>query len=83
VGSRAHGAVARETNRRSLVLLKNERNVLPMTKRAKRIHVAGPAADDLGVQCGGWTVTWQGVTGRVMSGGTTILAGMPRAAETA
>jgi beta-glucosidase len=80
VGSAAHREVARETVRRSLVLLKNERAVLPLAKTAKRIHVAGAAADDLGVQCGGWTITWQGVTGTVTKGGTTILAGIRRAA---
>ena len=79
VGSAAHREVARETVRHSLVLLKNDRPVLPLSKTAKRIHVAGAAADDLGVQCGGWTITWQGVTGTVMRGGTTILAGIRRA----
>ncbi len=80
VGSAAHREVARETVRRSVVLLKNDRPVLPLSKTAKRIHVAGAAADDLGVQCGGWTITWQGVTGTVMRGGTTILEGIRRAA---
>ena len=54
--------------------------VLPLSKTAKRIHVAGAAADDLGMQCGGWTINWQGVTGTVMRGGTTILEGIRRAA---
>jgi beta-glucosidase len=34
----------------------------------------GRGADDLGMQCGGWTITWQGKTGNVTTGGTTILA---------
>jgi beta-glucosidase len=42
--------------------------------------VAGKAADDLGIQCGGWTITWQGKTGAVTSGGTTILAGIRKTA---
>jgi beta-glucosidase len=41
----------------------------------KRIHVAGKNADDLGNQCGGWTITWQGGSGAVTTG-TTILQGM-------
>jgi beta-glucosidase len=38
------------------------------------IHVSGKSADDLGNQCGGWTITWQGQSGNVTPGGTTILA---------
>lgn len=42
--------------------------------------MAGKAADDLGMQCGGWTISWQGKTGAVTSGGTTILSGIRLAA---
>ena len=72
-GSAEHRAVARESVRASLVLLKNERKTLPISKRAGRIHVAGKNADDLGNQCGGWTISWQGNSGNVTTGGTTIL----------
>jgi beta-glucosidase len=72
-GSAAHRAVARECVRRSLVLLKNERRTLPLSKTASRIHVAGRCADDIGNQCGGWTIDWQGKSGNVTTGGTTIL----------
>ncbi|HTQ56183.1 MAG TPA: glycoside hydrolase family 3 N-terminal domain-containing protein [Bryobacteraceae bacterium] len=78
-GSPAHRAVARDAVRQSLVLLKNESGVLPLAKTAKRIHVAGKSADDLGNQCGGWTITWQGQSGAVTPGGTTILAAMKKA----
>ena len=60
--------------RESLVLLKNEPQTLPLAKTAARIHVAGKSADDLGNQCGGWTIDWQGKSGDVTPGGTTILA---------
>jgi beta-glucosidase len=80
VGSPAHRKVARQCVRESLVLLKNSNHALPLSKKAKRIVVVGKAADDLGTQCGGWTITWQGKTGQVMSGGTTILTGLRRAA---
>jgi beta-glucosidase len=40
----------------------------------RRIHVAGKNADDLGNQCGGWTITWQGGSGAITTG-TTILQG--------
>src|SRR6185369_16770612 len=72
-GSAAHRRVARECVRASLVLLKNERRVLPASKRLKRIHVAGKNADDIGNQCGGWTISWQGKSGDNTTGGTTIL----------
>lgn len=74
IGSKAHREVAREAVQQSLVLLKNENNVLPLSKNVKRIHVAGKGADDIGIQCGGWTIDWQGKKGNVISGGTTILS---------
>jgi beta-glucosidase len=74
IGSPEHRAVARECVRESLVLLKNEKQVLPLSKKIKHLVVAGAAADDLGMQCGGWTIDWQGDRGNVTHGGTTILA---------
>ncbi len=73
-GSLEHRQVARQAVRESLVLLKNERRTLPISKQAARIHVGGKSADDLGNQCGGWTITWQGRSGDVTPGGTTILS---------
>ena len=73
-GSPEHRQVARQAVRESLVLLKNDRKTLPVSKNAARIHVAGKSADDLGNQCGGWTISWQGTSGDVTPGGTTILA---------
>jgi beta-glucosidase len=72
-GSPAHRAVARECVRQSMVLLKNEKRTLPVSKHVKRIHVAGKSADDIGNQCGGWTISWQGKSGDNTTGGTTIL----------
>ena len=80
-GSAAHRDVARRAVRESVVVLKNERRVLPLAKSAKRIHVAGKSMHDLGNQCGGWTVTWQGKSGAVTTG-TTVLAAIRRAAAT-
>jgi len=73
-GSPEHREVAREAVRESLVLLKNARKVLPISKLVTRVHVAGKSADDLGNQCGGWTIDWQGRSGNVTPGGTTILS---------
>lgn len=72
-GSLEHREVAREAVRKSLVLLKNENNALPIHKRIARIHVSGKSADDIGNQCGGWTIQWQGLSGNVTTGGTTVL----------
>jgi beta-glucosidase len=78
-GSPAHRQVARQCVRESLVLLKNEKKILPLPKTAKRIHVAGKNADDIGNQCGGWTIDWQGKSGPIMPGGTTVLAAIRNA----
>ena len=59
LGSPAHRAVARQAVRESLVLLKNDRRLLPLTPRA-RVLVAGDGADNVQKQCGGWTIDWQG-----------------------
>jgi len=78
-GSKEHRAVARQCVRESLVLLKNDHNALPLAKTAARIHVAGKSAGDMGNQCGGWTITWQGKSGAVVEG-TTILAAIRKGA---
>lgn len=77
IGCAAHRMVAREAVRKSLVLLKNEDNLLPLAKTA-RIYIDGSNADDIGNQCGGWTITWQGASGRITNG-TTIRAGIESA----
>ena len=79
IGSPEHRTVARECVRKSLVLLKNEKHILPLSKNIKRLAVVGVAANDLGMQCGGWTVDWQGGRGNVTRGGTTILAAIRQA----
>ncbi|CAN1298485.1 Beta-glucosidase BoGH3B [Linum perenne] len=77
LGSQAHRDLGREAVRKSLVLLKNGKNgtgpLLPLPKKASRILVAGTHADNLGYQCGGWTINWQGFSGNNDTTGTTIL----------
>ncbi|XP_044461925.1 lysosomal beta glucosidase-like isoform X3 [Mangifera indica] len=74
----AHRELAREAVRKSLVLLKNGKNesnpVLPLPKKASKILVAGSHADNLGYQCGGWTINWQGFSGNNLTRGITILS---------
>lgn len=59
LGSADHRALARQAVRESLVLLKNNGAVLPI-KAGSHVLVAGSSADDIGRQCGGWTLLWQG-----------------------
>jgi len=54
-------------------VLKNDKNVLPLAAGA-RVHLAGFRADDMGVQCGGWSVGWRGHRGAITPG-TTIRQG--------
>ncbi|KAL7137168.1 hypothetical protein ABFS83_10G074300 [Erythranthe nasuta] len=76
LGSKEHREIAREAVRKSLVLLKNgksaDKPVLPLPKKASKILVVGSHANNIGNQCGGWTIQWQGQTGNVTVG-TTIL----------
>ncbi|TXG67662.1 hypothetical protein EZV62_008937 [Acer yangbiense] len=66
LGSQEHRELAKEAVRKSLLLLKNckyaDKPLLPLPKKATKILVAGSRADNLGYQCGGWTITWQGAS---------------------
>src|SRR5205814_6543401 len=64
IGSAEHRAVARQAVQQSLVVLKNDKSVLPLRSGA-RVHLCGFRADDMGVQCGGWSVGWRGHRGAI------------------
>ncbi|XP_051134254.1 uncharacterized protein LOC127253631 [Andrographis paniculata] len=85
LGSQEHRELAREAVRKSLVLLKNgkvaNQPLLPLPKKAPKILVAGSHADNLGYQCGGWTIEWQGVHGNDLTVGTTILSGIKKTVD--
>jgi len=70
IGSAGHRALAREAARRSIVLLRDE-GALPIPAGAS-VLVGGAGADDIGLQCGGWTIEWQGARGAITPG-TTLL----------
>lgn len=82
-GGEEHRALAREAVSKSLVLLKNdkleEKTTMELLAESKNILVAGSKANDIGAQCGGWTISWQGSTGDITEG-TTILEGLQQAA---
>ena len=80
IGDSDHRELARRAVRRSLVLLKND-GVLPLRRDAK-VLVAGDGADNIGKQCGGWTLTWQGAgnDNADFPTGTSIFQGLAQAA---
>ena len=72
VGSKKHRDLARKSVRKSLVLLKNKGDILPLNKDSGKITLVGEHADNIGYQSGGWTIHWQGGSGDITPG-TTIL----------
>lgn len=59
LGAAEHRAVARQAVRESLVLLKNEHQILPLNPRLS-VLVTGDGANNMSEQNGGWTISWQG-----------------------
>jgi beta-glucosidase-like glycosyl hydrolase len=86
VGSQKYRDLAKTLVEESLVLLKNDHSILPI-KKGTKIFVTGPAANDVGVQCGGWTITWLGSSDADNNGqkwipeGKTILDGLNELAD--
>ncbi len=82
LGMKENIEIGREAVRKSLVLLKNN-NVLPLKKDAK-VFITGPGADNIGLQCGGWTRTWQGEADSGKNKwmrGSTIIDGFKKTAQ--
>jgi len=78
VGGAEHRAIAREAVQKSLVVLKND-NMLPLSKKDNYL-VCGSGANDIGKQCGGWTIEWQGSLGNITLG-TTLFEGISEQAS--
>ncbi|MCW8109136.1 putative glycoside hydrolase [Alteromonas ponticola] len=76
IGAQEHRQLAREAVRKSLVMLKNKNNILPLSADLQ-IGLTGDAAHNIGKQSGGWTITWQGTgnTNNDFPGGSSIYDG--------
>ncbi|HEX5056442.1 MAG TPA: glycoside hydrolase family 3 N-terminal domain-containing protein [Gammaproteobacteria bacterium] len=84
IGNAMHRALARQAVRETLVLLKNRNGILPLLP-GQTVLVAGAGADHLGMQAGGWSVTWQGIdnTNQDFPGATSIYKGIRDTVESA
>jgi beta-glucosidase len=80
MGSKEHREIAREAVRKSLILLKNQQNILPI-KPNQHVLVTGDGANDIAKQSGGWTITWQGteLDNSDFPGATSIYQGLKEA----
>lgn len=58
-GKPAYQALALDAAHEAMTLLKNETNILPLSKNTK-VLVAGPAAQSISALNGCWSYTWQG-----------------------
>ncbi len=79
-GSLEYRKIAEKLVEESLVLLKNDSDILPL-KEGTKVYILGPAADDASVQCGGWTIEWNGSSMKEIEGVTTIQDAFERYAE--
>jgi len=82
VGSQQHRDIAKQAVRESLVLLKNQNSILPLSKESQ-VVVVGSHANNIPFQCGGWTKKWQGAhrdlfnnAERPVDGATSIIDGI-------
>jgi beta-glucosidase len=84
IGAPEHRAVAREAVRKSVVLLKNDKCLLPLSPKT-HVLVAGDGANDIGKQAGGWSISWQGSgnTNADFPGATSIFDGIRSAVAAA
>ncbi|MEY4590239.1 MAG: hypothetical protein RL497_2315 [Pseudomonadota bacterium] len=73
----SHHALARQAVRESLVLLKNNQQLLPLNPK-QTILITGTGADNIPQACGGWTISWQGtgLDNNDFPNGTSIASGL-------
>jgi len=79
--TKAARKIAQNLAEKSLVLLKNESTILPF-KKGTTIFVTGAGATNIGLQCGGWTIDWNGLMDdkEKITPGITILEGLQNVA---
>ena len=70
VGSAADRAIASQAVSESATLLKTSSGALPIAASGQKVLLSGPGADDIGIQSGGWTISWQGSAGDITTGTT-------------
>lgn len=70
-GSAEYRAVAEKLVEESLVLIKNEEDLLPL-KEGMKVYVVGPSSNNERAQCGGWTMGWIGSREDKIDGVTTV-----------
>jgi beta-glucosidase len=58
INNPAHRVIARDVAQKSIVLLKNQNNLLPLSKSTKTIAVIGPLAKSKDDMLGFWNVPW-------------------------
>ena len=80
VGSQEYREIAEKMVEESLVLLKNDNDVLPL-KEGSSVYIIGPASDDASAQCGGWTLDWAESYTKKIPGVTTVLEAFKACAE--
>ena len=81
IGCEAHQSLALEAVHKSQVLLKNDGDLLPLSAQ-KPVLVCGKNAHNVGHQCGGFSIDWQGFSGNdALVGGTTVFDGIRSHAE--
>ncbi|MFN7054938.1 glycoside hydrolase family 3 N-terminal domain-containing protein [Hyphomonas sp.] len=84
LSSEAHKGLARRAVRQSLVLLKNDGGVLPLSA-GQTVLVIGDGADSITKAAGGWTLSWQGggYDNSYFPNGQSILSGIRDVVEAA
>ncbi len=70
VGCAQHRALARRAAAAGTVVLA-DRGALPIAPDAD-VLAAGAAIDDIGLACGGWTISWAGSAGAITTGRTVL-----------
>ena len=79
IGTSEHREAARRMAAQSLVLLKHENNALNKLPGMQNILLVGTGAANIGIQCGGLTIQWQGSDNAVLTEGVNILDGLSNA----